>query len=78
MKLINIILDAHKGFEGIEDFAISIFDFPDDCISFFKALNFQSKKDVIMSIDKIFLKYKNLHNGRHEIEIQQHFDKLCK
>lgn len=79
MKFANIVLDSLNGYESVEDFAVSIFEFPDDSISLFKAITFQSKRQlIIMTIDKIFLKYKNLHNGENERRIQQRFDNLCK
>lgn len=79
MKFTNIVSDAIKGYESIEDFAMSVFNFPvDDCLSFFRAIDFQSKRQVIMAIDKIFLKYKNYYNGQYETKIQQRSDKKCK
>lgn len=78
MKMANIILHTLKGYSSIEDFSITLFDFPDDSISFFKTIIFQRNRPMIMAIDKIFFEYKKMFNANAEVKIQQRFDNKCK
>lgn len=78
MRLLNFFLEAIRGFDSMEDFALALLGIPNHICFNLKSLSIQSKRDKIYLLEKIFIKYEKMMNDKEAKKIRAGFDNYCR
>lgn len=76
MRILNLLTVAE--FNNFNDFATNLFLLPDATCTMAKSFNIMHKRNLLIYVDQVLLRFRSTLKSKHELMIQKKYDGYCR